>query len=356
VGLMLAWGTGRGQQRYERRRFLATAPAFATASLAIRAGAAGAAGATSAAAARSPAPLLESLTVVVPEQVRQGRTLMVEVKLEDGSPLMAVRGRFGSAGSEEGAAATDGNAGALLRFFPAGQATGSEGGTYSIALAGVPVDAPLGRWAATVVARDGQGAEEMGTAELEIVDGGFAVQRVVFGADLLPLLEPGVGLQEVLTLAAVMAAGAERDSGPRWQGRFRLPVVGRVVTPHGARRDYLDPAGQVVARSQHNGVDLAVAGGTPIAAPAAGVVAFAGRWAIRGNVVVLDHGAGVHSVHAHASELLVAAGQEVVAGQVLARVGTTGLSTGPHLHWEVRVGGLAVEPLEWTQRDDLGLA
>ena len=133
-------------------------------------------------------------------------------------------------------------------------------------------------------------------------------------------------------------------------------MLGRVVTTHGARRDYLDPAGRVVARSQHAGVDLAVLAGTPIAAPAPGVVAFTGRWAIRGNVVVVDHGAGVHTVYAHASELLVTPGQEVVTGQVLARVGTTGLSTGPHLHWELRVGGVAVDPVEWTQRDDLGPA
>jgi murein DD-endopeptidase MepM/ murein hydrolase activator NlpD len=132
-------------------------------------------------------------------------------------------------------------------------------------------------------------------------------------------------------------------------------VEGRLVTAHGAWRDYLDPAGQVVSHAQHAGVDLAAAGGTPILASAAGVVAFAGRWRIRGNVVVLDHGVGVHSLYAHAAEHLVAAGQRVAQGQPIARVGSTGLSTGPHLHWEVRAGGVAVEPLEWTQRADLAV-
>jgi murein DD-endopeptidase MepM/ murein hydrolase activator NlpD len=188
---------------------------------------------------------------------------------------------------------------------------------------------------------------------LQVVDGGFPVQRLAFAAELIPLLEPQVGRQELLTLAAVMADGAP---APLWRGRFLQPVSGTLVTTHGARRDYLDPSGQTVMQSQHSGVDIGAPFGTPIAAPADGVVAFAGTWSIRGNVVVLDHGAGVHSVHAHASSIAVAHGQRVVRGQVLGRVGSTGLSTGPHLHWEVRVGGVAVEPLEWTQRAELGLS
>jgi murein DD-endopeptidase MepM/ murein hydrolase activator NlpD len=191
---------------------------------------------------------------------------------------------------------------------------------------------------------------------VRVVDGGFPVQRIGFAAEQVGLLDPAVGDLERLTLLTVMApqVGHER---PMWKGLFKQPVGGRLVTRHGARREYLDPAGNVVQRSQHGGIDLAAPLGTPIAAPAEGVVVFAGRWSIRGNVAVVSHGAGVHSVHGHALDLAVKVGDAVAVGQVLGRVGSTGLSTGPHLHWEVRVQGVGVDPLEWTEREELaGLA
>jgi len=271
--------------------------------------------------------------------VRQGRTVLAEIEAE-GISAEAIGLRLGSAEHEP----------AWLPVFGVARA---DGGTRLLALAGVPVDAPLGVWRVSASALPFSEAAA-GGGVVEVIDGGFALQRVVFAQELMSLLEPEVGEEERLTMLTVMAAGITGPQ-PRWHGAFRQPVVGRIVTSHGARRDYLNPAGQVVAQSQHGGVDLAAPLGVPIAAAATGVVAFAGRWSIRGNVVVVDHGADVHTVHAHASELLVAAGQEVGQGQALARVGTTGLSTGPHLHWEVRVHGIAVDPLEWTQREELGL-
>ena len=72
---------------------------------------------------------------------------------------------------------------------------------------------------------------------------------------------------------------------------------------------------------------------------------------LRGNVLILDHGGGVYTTYAHLSEWLVELGQEVEPGQPVARVGTTGLSTGPHLHWELWINGKSVDPVEWTQRE-----
>ena len=211
-------------------------------------------------------------------------------------------------------------------------------------LVGVPVDAPLGELE----------IEEAGERVLvRVVDGEFSVQRVGFPLEQMGLRQPEVGELELLTTLTVMTP-QEGDEAPRWGRVFRQPVGGRLVTRHGARRDYLDAVGNVVQRSQHGGIDLAVPLGTPIAAPADGVVAFAGRWSIRGNVAVVSHGAGVHTVHAHALDLAMKAGDPVVAGQALGRVGSTGLSTGPHLHWEVRVHGVGVDPLEWIEREELG--
>ena len=105
------------------------------------------------------------------------------------------------------------------------------------------------------------------------------------------------------------------------------------------RRTYVGPAGGTWASPSRRASTWAPAFGTPILATADGIVAFTGAWSIRGNVVVVDHGAGVHSVYGHASRFAVATGDRVTRGQTIAYIGSTGLSTGPHLHWEMRVGG-----------------
>jgi murein DD-endopeptidase MepM/ murein hydrolase activator NlpD len=79
-------------------------------------------------------------------------------------------------------------------------------------------------------------------------------------------------------------------------------------------------------------------------------VALAGPLEVRGNAVILDHGWGVYSGYYHLSEVVVAEGQLVAQGEMIGRLGNTGLSTGAHLHWEMRVGGVLVDPLEWTTR------
>ena len=98
----------------------------------------------------------------------------------------------------------------------------------------------------------------------------------------------------------------------------------------------------------HEGIDVSAPSGTPIEAPAAGVVVSAGWETGFGNCVVLDHGFGVVTKYAHASRLLVRAGQHVKRGERIALVGSTGLATGPHLHYEVHVNGKPVDPLRYV--------
>jgi murein DD-endopeptidase MepM/ murein hydrolase activator NlpD len=87
-----------------------------------------------------------------------------------------------------------------------------------------------------------------------------------------------------------------------------------------------------------------------VVAAAAGVVALAEPLAVRGNAVIIDHGAGVLSGYYHLDRIVVNAGQTVAQGELIGEVGSTGLSTGSHLHWELRVGGVAVLPSEWVER------
>jgi murein DD-endopeptidase MepM/ murein hydrolase activator NlpD len=131
------------------------------------------------------------------------------------------------------------------------------------------------------------------------------------------------------------------------RSRFALPLAGEFprTAPYGSRRTY----GNSPAVSAHAGEDFSAAPGTPVYAPAAGTVVLAETLFVRGNAVVLDHGHGVYTGYWHLLELSVAAGEQVTAGQELGKVGSTGLSTGAHLHWELQVNGLPVDPLQWTK-------
>jgi murein DD-endopeptidase MepM/ murein hydrolase activator NlpD len=117
--------------------------------------------------------------------------------------------------------------------------------------------------------------------------------------------------------------------------RLAPPVAGPIADTFGPRGNRF-----------HTGVDFPAATGTPVSAAARGRVTFAGRsvggW---GLLVIVDHGGGVRTMYAHLSRIHARVGQPVAGGQRLGRVGSTGLSTGPHLHFEVRLGGAAVDPL-----------
>ncbi len=118
-----------------------------------------------------------------------------------------------------------------------------------------------------------------------------------------------------------------------------MPVIGRITSPFGQRHDPIH--GQ---QRQHNGLDIAAPEGSPIQSIHPGVVTFAGDMGTYGKVVVVDHGEGLETRYAHCSELLVEEGERVRPGNVIAKVGSTGRSTGPHLHFEARMGDEPLDP------------
>lgn len=103
-------------------------------------------------------------------------------------------------------------------------------------------------------------------------------------------------------------------------------------------------------RAFHEGLDFTARKGTPILAAADGIVTKSGPASAYGNLVKLDHGAGLETRYAHASKLLVKSGERVVKGQVIALVGSTGRSTGPHLHYEIRLHGHALDPRKYLNK------
>jgi murein DD-endopeptidase MepM/ murein hydrolase activator NlpD len=170
----------------------------------------------------------------------------------------------------------------------------------------------------------------------------------------------------------LLFAGLERDRGPslnmlRWRndgqdqwfeasgvgqrrGLMATPVAGRLTSNFGMRFHPL-----LGYSRMHQGVDFGAAWGSPIYAASAGRVVFAGRHGGHGNFVRLDHGSGIGTGYGHMSRIVAFVGERVRQGQVIGYVGSTGLSTGPHLHYEMYRGGVAVNPLsvKFTQTAQL---
>jgi murein DD-endopeptidase MepM/ murein hydrolase activator NlpD len=129
------------------------------------------------------------------------------------------------------------------------------------------------------------------------------------------------------------APASPGDTSPSVHGLI-WPASGPVTSPFGYRWGRL-----------HEGIDIGAPYGAPIVAAAAGRVIYCGWLGGYGNLTVIDHGGGLATAYGHQSSIVVACGQEVSQGQVIGYVGSTGHSTGPHLHFEVRVNGTAVDPL-----------
>jgi murein DD-endopeptidase MepM/ murein hydrolase activator NlpD len=136
-----------------------------------------------------------------------------------------------------------------------------------------------------------------------------------------------------------------------WQGVFSLPVepifAECYASRFGSRRSYNGSD----YNYYHTGLDYCGQIGDPIYAAAPGVVVFAGPLTVRGNATMIDHGMGVFSAYMHQSEILVNVGDRVEQGQLIGRVGNTGRVEGPHLHFEVLVGGIPVNPLDWLNKE-----
>ena len=138
----------------------------------------------------------------------------------------------------------------------------------------------------------------------------------------------------------------QRNSGPYSGGKMDWPVPGhsRISSPYGYR---IHPIFKV--KKLHTGIDIPAPTGTPITAAAAGTVIYSDWLGGYGKVIMLDHGGGIVTLYAHNSALIVSEGQTVARGATVAKAGSTGNSTGPHLHFEVRKNGSYVDPIPWLR-------
>ena len=217
-----------------------------------------------------------------------------------------------------------------------------EGSAYH-GLVGIHAMQKPGVFPLTLIATDSNGKQATMTASVQVMAGKFGYETIKVSADKQGLLAPNLVNAEREKLYKILNVVTPTR---RWSGLFKLPGVGNLSSVFGSRRTYV---GGVFA-SYHEGTDINASGGSAVYAPADGIVALAEPLTVRGNAILIDHGWGIYSGLYHLSKIEVKVGQFVRQGQIIARVGSTGLSTGPHLHWDVRVRGLNVDPMQWTRR------
>jgi len=162
-------------------------------------------------------------------------------------------------------------------------------------------------------------------------------------------IDPAVTEPEMKNLIAITAPAT---STRFWDGIFTAPAVypDCFTSRYGTRRVYKVLNSDTEIPGFHSGLDFCGGEGLQIFAPAAGKVVFAAPLTVRGNATIIDHGWGVYSGFWHQSQQFVNVGDMVEPGQVIGLVGGTGRVTGPHLHWEVWVNGVQVNPLDWLNQ------
>lgn len=204
-----------------------------------------------------------------------------------------------------------------------GISSGTGAGSYQVAI--------------TVTARDGR--TEEATVAVKVETRSFPTQRLAMPPSQTALLADD---KLAADRAKVAAARANPTPYPLWDGPFRQPVQGRVSTEYGQIR-YVNG----VLTSRHSGIDFSAPMGAPVAAAAAGKVVLTTSLHASGDTVILDHGLGIFTNYNHLSKILVKEGQMVAAGEVVGEVGSTGFSTGPHLHFTMTIGAVATNPWPW---------
>jgi len=252
----------------------------------------------------------------LPKLVKQGEVCLLRVS---GPPsLKSIQGEFQG------------------ERFP--MAFSAENGTYE-GLYGIDMNTPPRTYSIKVVATDGDGKIYSTTGSLKVEKVDFGVQKISLPPDMVEL--DAKTLERVRKEARRLEALFQTFRDERlWRGGFIRPVEGEPSGTFGVNRII---NGQ--QRSPHTGVDLEVEEGTPVLACNSGEVVLVDDLFFAGKSVILDHGWSFYSMYFHLSEVLVKEGERVGTGSMVGRVGSTGRSTGAHLHWGIRINGARVDPL-----------
>ncbi len=263
-------------------------------------------------------PLPFAQFTMQPAQAQQGRTVALEITT---AGAMQLSGTF--------------------MGHPILDRSDDNGLTHHV-LIGVNAFADIGIYPLQLTATDAAGHTTDLTRSIAVSDGGYTSEKIVLPPEQLDLLDPKITQPEI---DQIMAIVGKVTSKRYFGGPMGLPVPAAITSQFGTRRSYNSgPYNQF-----HTGTDFAGPPGSPIYAPAAGVVVFTGPLHVRGNATIIDHGWGVYTGYWHQTQSLVQVGQTVAQGDIIGKIGSTGRVTGPHLHWELFVGGVQVDPTQWAR-------
>jgi murein DD-endopeptidase MepM/ murein hydrolase activator NlpD len=215
-------------------------------------------------------------------------------------------------------------------------------GSY-LMLVGVPIFTPAGVYPLEMTLTNGTDEPATLTLNIQVLGGTYRSERVNLTGERANLVNINVENAERQILSDVMS---NFTTTAYLDGPLSLPAAASMTSPFGSRRAY---NGSDFDRF-HSGADFAGAAGSPVLAPAAGMVVLADALNICGVTTVIDHGLGIYTAYCHQSELYVQPGDLVSTGQVIGLVGATGRTTGAHLHWELWVNGVPVDPMQWVRQ------
>ncbi len=211
-------------------------------------------------------------------------------------------------------------------------------GLHLRAIVGIPVNQPLGVYTFFVSYME-NGEPKTHEQKIKIIPGGFPVQRIWLKKKMKDLYTyEGIQHEYDLIGAALKTETPEQ----LWEGVFGEPSKGKITTKFGSQRVVNGEKG-----SNHKGVDFAPGFKKPIFAVNGGTVSLVQKFKMHGNTVIINHGQGVSSLYLHMNAFAVKAGDTVKKGDVIGYVGSTGVATGPHLHFALYVHAVAVNPMPW---------
>jgi len=183
---------------------------------------------------------------------------------------------------------------------------------------------------------------ELAAATVEVATRTYTIENVNFSKQKTELMNA-----ERLESALIGQKKKYLSRTQLWEGSFAEPVKGPLIGEFGLKRF----RNKTIEAGFHKGVDIRAAEGAPVIAPNHGIVMLSSNFRAHGKTVMLNHGQGVMSIFLHFSRLKVHPGQQVKKGDVIGLIGSTGLATAPHLHWQVYVHGVPVDPQQWLSNE-----
>ena len=258
---------------------------------------------------------------IEPLPMLQGSTEVISVQAQDGTTLSGML------------------VDKPLHFFPSN--------SDQVALQGIDALLEPGVYPLLMEATLPDGSKQSFEQMVLVTSGDYLSENIILND--ATTIDPAVTEPELQNITAITAPATPTRF---WDGIFTAPAVypDCFTSRYGTRRVYKVVNSDTEIPGFHSGLDFCGGEGLQIFAPAAGKVVFAAPLTVRGNATIIDHGWGVYSGFWHQSQIFVNVGDMVEPGQVIGLVGGTGRVTGPHLHWEVWVNGVQVNPLNWLNQ------